>query len=453
MVDFAIVNRDSPIALFVSPPVYDFALFDLFLKPYGLLRLAGWLASAGWSVRFIDCLDYRDSMTLKSMKSPRRRSNGTGKFFRFPAAKPNALHEVPRRFARYGIETGSFMEQLRRLSAEPVSVVFVGSGMTYWYIGLKEVVEGVRSFFPTAKVVVGGVYATLCPEHCRKVIQPDYVVVGNAYPELSKILEKLKLICPPHPPGDDLFLQSANLQDAAPVRLNNGCPYRCDYCASHLICGDFIPGDPESCFRSVREIHRTLGTTQFAFYDDALLVNKGKALLPFLELVIESALPLSFFTPNGLHVREIDSDLARLMKKAGFEDIRLGFESGSENFHRRFGGKMEVSMMSRCIEVLRDAGFQRVTTYVLAGLPGQFAGEVEESIRYISRFGVRIEIAGYSPIPGSPLWQKSVRLSRYPLEEEPLTHNNSIHPMEWRGFTRADMKRLKTLAKDLSAVV
>ena len=441
---------DRPFAILVSPPVYDFALFDLFLKPFALLRIAKWLASAGWGIRVIDCLDYRDPMTLKSRKKPRRRDDGTGKFFRTPVGKPSALKSVPRRFARYGIEKHSLEEQLRRLTAESVSLVLIGSGMTYWYPGLKEALDTVKRVFPQVPVVVGGVYVSLCPDHCRKVVRPDFLVVGDAYPALEGILDELDLPHPTGPPDDSLFLHPASLLDAAPIRLNRGCPYRCDYCASYLLCGEFVPGDAARCFKSLREIHKRLGTTRFAFYDDALLVDKQRALIPFLERVIDSALPLAFYTPNGLHVREIDAEVAGLMKRAGFRDIRLGFESGSDDFHRRHGRKLEVSMLESSIDALRAGGFRQITVYVLSGLPGQYADEVEESIRFASRFRVRVELAGYSPIPGAPLWAESARLSRYPLEEEPLTHNNSIHPMEWKGFTLADRQRLKQLTHSFS---
>jgi len=40
--------------------------------------------------------------------------------------------------------------------------------------------------------------------------------------------------------------------------------------------------------------------------------------------------------------------------------------------------------------------------------------------------------------------------SRYPLEEEPLVHNNSVLPMEWSGLDRPALRRLKELARSLS---
>ena len=37
----------KPRILLVNPPIYDFSAYDFWLKPYGLLRVAGYTARAG----------------------------------------------------------------------------------------------------------------------------------------------------------------------------------------------------------------------------------------------------------------------------------------------------------------------------------------------------------------------------------------------------------------------
>jgi hypothetical protein len=38
----------------------------------------------------------------------------------------------------------------------------------------------------------------------------------------------------------------------------------------------------------------------------------------------------------------------------------------------------------------------------------------------------------------------------FDLEGEPLTHNNSLLPMRWSGFTLGDLDRLKALSRSLA---
>ena len=48
-----------------------------------------------------------------------------------------------------------------------------------------------------------------------------------------------------------------------------------------------------------------------AFYDDALLVNAKSHIVPILRELRKRKPDLRFHTPNGLHARMIDDELAR----------------------------------------------------------------------------------------------------------------------------------------------
>jgi radical SAM superfamily enzyme YgiQ (UPF0313 family) len=199
-------------------------------------------------------------------------------------------------------------------------------------------------------------------------------------------------------------------------------------------------------------MHDVLGTRNFAFYDDALLEDGERALFPLLDLIIAMNLPLSFFMPNAIHLARIDGSCAALLKRAGFREVRIGLESSSAEFHLQSGGKLRVEMLGQAVEELRNAGFTalQISVYLLAGLPGQSAEAVEQSIRYAASFGVRVQLAAYSPVPHTALWGRSVQTSFYPLEEEPLTHNNTIVPLQWDRFRPTDLQRLRRLAREVS---
>jgi len=56
--------------LLINPPVYDFAAYDLFSKPLGLLYLAARLRRAGYTVRLIDCMDRHHPALLARHQPP-----------------------------------------------------------------------------------------------------------------------------------------------------------------------------------------------------------------------------------------------------------------------------------------------------------------------------------------------------------------------------------------------
>ena len=447
------VQRDrppsrAPAALLLYPPIYDFALYDLFLKPYALCRLGAWLSRAGYRVHLVNAMDYKDAPSVAVLGRPRRDGRGTGKFFRRVVPAPSAVAGEKRSFARYGIVEESLK---RRIASVRPDVVLVSAGMSYWYSGVIEAIRMVREAHPGVPVILGGIYPTLCTQHAEAHSGADAVVAGDAFPALSVLLTRLSLPTTEASPAEELLLLPEANWEAGILRLNRGCPMACAYCSSRLIEPRFLPGDPQLLFRTVREMHRRFGTRSFAFYDDALLCNKERGFLPFLDEVCRSGMSLSFYLPNAVHLRYLDRTCAALMKRAGFEEVRVGLESSRPEFHETLDRKLETSMLTGAVRHLREAGFdsRSITAYVLAGLPGQEAGEVELSIRHAASFGIRVRIAEYSPTPGSALWSRAVELSSFDLASEPLTHNNSVLPMRWRRFTIEDLDRLKALTRRL----
>jgi len=437
--------------LCIQPPVYDFALYDLFFKPYGLLSIAGWLQEGGYRVPFLNALDYEDARTVRALGRVRRKSDGTGKFHRMRAELPEGIRPIRRRFGRYGVLPEVLEEKIRR--AHP-DVVLVTSQMTYWYPGVVEAVEMVKRHHPGVPVIVGGVYATLMPEHCRRVTGADEVVAGDGFSRLPEILARYGLESPaklPPPSAAVPVMDPGVWKQAGILRLNRGCPFHCTYCASRILEPDFQAGDFRMVFEWMRELHTRYRIRNFAFYDDALLFDRERVLLPLLEEVIRRELDLRFFTPNAVHMRYIDAETASLMKRAGFREVRLGYESADEEFHRQLDRKYSPEEVPQAIKVLRRAGFtgRQLLLYVLAGLPGQRVSEVERTLHIVSRYKVKVSIAEYSPVPRTGLWPEAVRDSSYPVESEPLYHNNTFFPMEWEGFTRDDMQRVKALSHEL----
>jgi hypothetical protein len=450
-----------PKALLVNPPVYDFALYDLFLKPYGLLRAGMHLHNNGWDTAVVDALDYEDPASAAVIGRPRRKEDGTGKMFRAPASPPAGLESCGRRYSRYGILPESLERRIAAAGGgengrefRPPDVILVGTGMTYWYPGAVEAVRLCRKVFPGVPVLAGGIYASLMPDHCSRATGADAVIAGDGGRGLAENLPRFGLPAPEGPfPAAPLPLPGV-WKDAAVLRLNEGCPLSCDYCASRLLTPHFIAGDPAAAADLVRDF-TARGIRNFAFYDDALLAGREKVFLPFLERVAGfrgGGTDPRFYLPNAVHIRGLDRVTAELMHRAGFREIRMGFESSSPDFHAAHtpgGAKFSPDSFPETVRILEEAGFSRksLSVYILAGLPGQRAEETEISVRAALRERVTVRLSEYSPVPGTGLWEESVRLSRHPVAEEPLFHNNSFFPMEWEGFTRGDLQRLKNLAR------
>ncbi len=423
--------------LLVNPWIYDFAAYDLWAKPLGLLYLGAMLRKSGCRVDLIDCLAY---------DQPAPKAYGQGMFRREIVAKPSALRHIPRHYARYGMPVEAFKSQLARL--EPPDVVLVTSLMTYWYPGVSEAIRHIKQAFAHTPVVLGGVYATLCYEHAAANSGADHVIAGEGEAKLMSLLSDLwgqRIEAP-----DDLDARAYPCLDLEPslrygcILTSRGCPYRCSYCAAHVLSRGFRRRD----FHKVADeiaFWRGRGLNDFAFYDDALLAQSESFAVPLLKEIIDRGLKVRFHCPNAVHARFITPELAHWMRLAGFTTIRLGLETSDPARQFSTGNKVTTDEFLQAVDCLRQAGYEAkdIGVYLLCGLPHQEAGEVRDAIRLVHRSGARPILAEYSPIPHTELWAQAVEASPYPLEEEPLLHNNTLLPCRWTGFTYARYQELK----------
>jgi len=450
------VNSSPKSILLINPWIHDFAAYDLWAKPVGLLYLASLLRNNGYNVHYIDCLNpYNPELRHEpGIKLQKRKPSGDGKYPKENIPKPEPLRDIPRRYSRYGITPRIFESEL--LQIKKPDLIFVTSMMTYWYPGVFETIELIRQNTPDVPVILGGNYATLCPEHAAKWSGADMVISGEGERSINKLLKDLlgndlqfipdikNLDSYPYPAFDLI-----SHRDQVPIMTSRGCPYRCTYCASHLLSDGFRVRDPIKVVDEIEFWNRQYGITNFSFYDDALFVNSKERVIPMLKEIIRRRLECDFHCPNGLHLREISEELSNLMFKARFKTIRFGFETASIKRQFETGGKITNDETKEAITHLRNAGYKTKETgmYILCGLPGQAASEVRESINFIKSCGARPVITEFSPIPGTPIWDEAVKASPYNISEEPLFHNNTLLPCQGEQLTYEMYLELKKLTR------
>lgn len=459
------LRSTRPHILLVNPWIHDFAAFDFWLKPLGLLMLGAVLRDAGARVSFLDCLDRfhpcedRDVQVDPDGRGPFRKTPIRPEDVLPPSAGP--LPDLTGTFCRYGILPQWFRRDLAALSPRP-DLILVTSIMTYWASGVAETIQEIRSVFPDVPVVLGGKYASLFTEHARTHSGADRVIPGHGEPALRDIVREFTGFdtgpIPAHSganPGanpDDLpdpALDLCRRLTYAPIMTSRGCPYSCDYCASTFLEPALIRRSPERVFREISRWHREYGVENFAFYDDALLVDGPRYAHPLMRLIIDSGLKVKFHTPNALHIREIDAETADLMFRSGFKSVRMGLETTDFSKHRRHDIKVRSHEFTRAVRALKSAGFTsgQLGAYLLCGLPEQDLDDVAASIRQVKAAGIRPSLAYYTPIPHTPMWEAALAGARFDLNRHPFFTNNSLFPCVDSPDVIRKIAQLKNLAR------
>jgi len=181
----------------------------------------------------------------------------------------------------------------------------------------------------------------------------------------------------------------------------------------------------------LKENYEKFSFKDVAFYDDALLFNFESHLLKFLNLMKKENFKFNFHTPNGIHPKFINKEVASFLKEMNFKTIRLSLETISPEREEESSFKVSFNDFEKAIENLTFSGYSKneIGVYILAGLPEQKYEEVVETVKILKKYPCKINIAEYSPIPETVDFQISKKLYPSLPLEEPLFQNNSIFPL------------------------
>lgn len=435
-------------ALLVNPWIYDFASYDLWSKPLGLLTIAAYLKRLGCEVDLVDCLD-RFHPSVQARNTP----FGDGRYHSEEIEKPAIFRKIPRRFKRYGIPKAAFEETIA--AKEDYDIILVTAAMTYWYGAYIDIIRILKKRFGTTPVVLGGNYANLCFEHAKRYSGADIVHKGRDMGGILDIIDRTAGAGFDHSlisdtrrlfPAYEMYKKFGYVT----LRTSEGCPFRCTYCGWYLVEEKFRRQDPDFVISEIEYFHKNFGVRNFSFYDDALLYDADNHIVKILDALAEKKVDVLFHTPNGLHNRFMTLRLAKLLKRSNFIRPRLALETSSAGRQIATGSKTTNEEFLCAVRYLKEAGYgpSDISVYILIGLPGQSISEVRQSAEFASATGARIYLEEYSPIPGTPDYERSGLAA----DADPLLHNNSAFPL-YNPDEYRKIQELKTFVHELNGAI
>jgi len=221
-------------------------------------------------------------------------------------------------------------EELNIKSFDPEEI-WITSLFTYWSQYVKDTINKYKIVFPKAKIVVGGIYASLMPEHCKTFTNCDKVHVG--------ILKEAEYFSPAYE-----LLENSNPYklDYQIIHASRGCNRRCSFCGTWKIELNFI---------SKKSIKNEVKYKNIVFYDNNFLAN------PYIKNILEELIELK--TNNKILWCESQSgfdgrillkspELAIMLKKAGFRYPRIAWDWKYN----------EYPIVKEQINILKSAGYR-----------------------------------------------------------------------------------------------
>ncbi|HOI73233.1 MAG TPA: cobalamin-dependent protein [Syntrophales bacterium] len=298
-----------------------------------------------------------------------------------------------------------FIEEIRDHSYDVIGI----SGILPNVGKVREMCRLIRQYRPAATIVVGG--HVTGKEGLEEMIDADIIVRGEGIRWFQRYLgqdDKAPIRHPMAISGFGSRMLGINIGSrpggtAAILIPSVGCPVGCNFCSTSALFGGkgnsvhfFETGD--ELFSVMCEIEKNLGVKSFFTLDENFLLHKKRALrlLELMEASNKSWAIYVFSSARVLKSYSIDQ-LLRL----GISWVWMGLE-GEESAYDKLKGvdtrELVKTLQSRGIRVLGSS---------IIGLEEHRPETMDAVIDYaISHETVFHQFMLYSPVPGTPLYEK-----------------------------------------------
>jgi len=228
--------------------------------------------------------------------------------------------EVPREEVIFESQNG----QIKK-NSNPDKIL-ITSYFTYWSNFVKKSVSYYRKMFPLIPITVGGIYASLMPDHCKQYTGCDEVHVG--------LHEKAENVRPAYAYLEKHF----GPKDYQILHTSRGCIRTCRFCGVYKI-------EPDFTFK--QSIRKEIKKRKLIFYDNNLLANPHiKEIFTELTELKRKKRILLCEAQSGIDGRLIlkDPELASLLKSSSFRNIRISWDG---RFQEHVSIKKQIDLLKR----------------------------------------------------------------------------------------------------------
>ena len=185
---------------------------------------------------------------------------------------------------------------------------------------------------------------------------------------------------------------------------SKGCPYNCNFCQYKILSGNKFRA--RSAENVIEELHYwyNKGYRSFEFYDDNLLVDKAR-IYKICDLITELKLTGMLLIAGYVRVDHVDEAIIKQMKRAGFVQISMGAESGSDRVLRSMNKGQTVAQIKKAVKLLCDLRL-KVVLDITIGHPTETMPDVWKTMKLALRYPI-YKIYSYNliPIPGTELYE------------------------------------------------
>lgn len=311
--------------------------------------------------------------------------------FPYPTKSKNKANEIHKNFVPVGLlKLGAYYKSLDcdvrlvrgnkskdDLTHFKPDLILVTSIFTYWSKYVWNTVDHYRKLFPNSKIIIGGIYATL--HHDMRYFKDKLVQYSanchiGLHPDAEKFYPDYPLL------GNEI--------DHHVTHAMRGCIRKCAFCGTWKI-------EPVRHYKTSEELQgelKAICKNKVIFFDNNFLANTHvKSILNDLSNLKICGKAVTCESQSGFDGRllERDSELAKLLRKARFQNIRIAWDNSFSDY----------LSIKKQIKFLTAAGYKAkdISVFMVYNFDIPYE-EMRRKLNYCKRLGVQITDCRYRPL-------------------------------------------------------
>ncbi|MCD6218378.1 B12-binding domain-containing radical SAM protein [bacterium] len=245
-----------------------------------------------------------------------------------------------------------------------------------------------------AKIIIGGIHATLASERIRESISHDFFIPGEAELKFKSLIESLDAGSTDFPDGvlsesdspdiDKLPLPARDLLQnreiyTERILTSRGCGFNCGFCSSKKFWGAFRGRNPDLIIDELEFIYSERGFVPVSFADDSFTYDR-KRVIKFCDRMMERKIKTGRLGFSSHPIR-LDEEILEKTREVGFDSIFLGLESANPEILRFIGKTYDHDKIERLIEYGFKLGFEIHASFMI-GLPKESREDIERTLMW-----------------------------------------------------------------------
>ncbi len=234
----------------------------------------------------------------------------------------------------------------------------------------------------------------------------DGIIHANPLPSPIKNLDAI-----PFPNREELidFNYRMGSHKFTILATSRGCPFRCKFCAVHVVSNSRGIWRARSIENVLSELHylQSKGYEEFSFVDDCFIVNP-KRTVKLCQRMKKEKIDM-IWSCEG-RVDQGSKEILKTMQYANCYNLLLGIESANQRILDYYDKQITPEMTKKVIKNVKKAGIENIAGLFVVGGPDETIQEIIHTLR----FGLELDLTFVQfqllyVLQGSEIWADAVQ--------------------------------------------